>query len=199
MTIILDMGGVLMLHNMPECIKRFCNMLGEKGMEQVLGMKINAEGLPKSLMEQFECGFISKEEFIHTILSHAKVGTTEKEVIDAWNTMHAGIPQDRLEQLTQWKKDGHHLILLSNNNAIHWEDIFEHYDMCIFDYCFASHIVHAHKPNKRIYEVVEQYLVDNQYEQPFHFVDDLEANRMVGESMGWHTYASLEELVHAMQ
>ena len=33
MTIILDMGGVLMLHNMPECIARFADILGEEKMK----------------------------------------------------------------------------------------------------------------------------------------------------------------------
>ena len=35
MTIILDMGGVLMQHNMPECIKRFQSMLGNRVMQNV--------------------------------------------------------------------------------------------------------------------------------------------------------------------
>lgn len=198
MTIILDMGGVLMQHNMPECIRLFYNMLGEKGMEEVLGMKINAEGLPDSLMEKFECGLVTAEEFVHTILTNAKEGTTEQQIIDAWNTMHAGIPPQRIELIKHWKNMGHRLVLLSNNNALHWEDLYTHYDMSVFDYCFASHLVHSHKPNKPIYDVVQKYLIDNQYEQPFHFVDDLEANRQMGQSMGWHTYASLDELSDAM-
>ena len=30
--------------------------------------------------------------------------------------------------------------------------------------------------------------------QPFYFVDDLEANRLPAEQLGWHTFASLDEL-----
>ena len=36
MTIILDMGGVLMNHNMPECIARFTDILGEEKMRNIL-------------------------------------------------------------------------------------------------------------------------------------------------------------------
>ena len=194
MTIILDMGGVLMQHNMPECIRHFCEMLGEEGMANTLGMKVNAEGLPDSLMEKFECGLVTTEEFVHTILANAKEGTTEQQIIDAWNTMHAGIPLERIEQIKRWKKLGHHLLLLSNNNALHWEDIHAHYDMSIFDQCFASHLVHSHKPNKPIYEHIQKYLIDNQYEQPYYFVDDLEANRLMGETFGWKTYSCLDAL-----
>ena len=119
MTIILDMGGVLMQHNMPECIARFSRILGEEQMEQILGMKPNAEGIPDSLMEQFECGLVDADIFVDTIHAHAVAGTTRQDIIDAWNTMHAGIPAYRLDMIRAWKAKGHHLILLSNNNALH--------------------------------------------------------------------------------
>ena len=194
MTIILDMGGVLMQHNMPECIARFSRILGEEQMEQILGMKPNAEGIPDSLMEQFECGLVDADIFVDTIHAHAVAGTTRQDVIDAWNTMHAGIPAYRLDMIRAWKAKGHHLILLSNNNALHWQDLHNHYDMSIFDHCVASHLVHSHKPHRPIYEAVQSYIATHQCEPPYHFVDDILENRMVGEEMGWHTYPTLEDL-----
>ena len=59
MTIILDMGGVLMQHNMPECIRRFQEMLGNRVMQNVLGLASNGEGIEDTLMEQYEKGEIS--------------------------------------------------------------------------------------------------------------------------------------------
>ena len=64
MTIILDMGGVLMNHNMPECIARFRDILGEENMKQILGLSSNGEGTSDSLMEQYERGDISTDTFI---------------------------------------------------------------------------------------------------------------------------------------
>lgn len=194
MTIILDMGGVLMQHNMPGCIEKFQTILGNEGMEKVLGMKPNAEGLPNSLMEQFECGLVSEEDFIQTILTHAQEGTTTQDIIDAWNTMHAGIPSYKIDIISRWKAQGHRLLLLSNNNALHWKDLHDHYDMTIFEQCFASHLIHSHKPNKKIYEAVQQYLQEQQYPAPYYFVDDLKANRETGATFGWKTYTSIEEL-----
>jgi putative hydrolase of the HAD superfamily len=198
MTIILDLGGVLMQHNMPECMARFRAMLGEDGMADVLGIKPNAEGIPNSLMDQFECGAVTAKEFIAAILARAKEGTTEQDVIDAWNAMHAGIPNERLELVKEWKKAGHRLVMLSNNNELHWEDIHRHYDFSAFDKLFSSHLVHCNKPNKGIYEIVHQYLTDNHYETPYYFVDDLAANREMGTEFGWMTYPTLEALNQVM-
>ncbi len=194
MTIILDMGGVLMLHNMPECIKRFQAMLGTRVMQNVLGLGFNGEGIEDTLMEQYEKGDVSTDEFVDTILQYASQGTTREEVIAAWNTMHGGIPFERLEQIKTWKAAGHRLFLLSNNNELHWQDIHQVYDMSVFEHCFASHLMHVSKPALAIYEAVDAHLKALGCEQPFHFVDDIAINRHVAEILGWVTYPTLNDV-----
>ncbi len=194
MTIILDMGGVLMLHNMPECIKRFQAMLGTRVMQNVLGLASNGEGIEDTLMEQYEKGDVSTDEFVDTILQYASQGTTREEVIAAWNTMHGGIPFERLEQIKTWKAAGHRLFLLSNNNELHWQDIHQVYDMSVFEHCFASHLMHVSKPALAIYEAVDAHLKALGCEQPFHFVDDIAINRHVAEILGWVTYPTLDDV-----
>lgn len=194
MTIILDMGGVLMLHNMPECIKRFQAMLGTRVMQNVLGLGFNGEGIEDTLMEQYEKGDVSTDEFVDTILQYASQETTREEVIAAWNSMHGGIPLERLEQIKRWKAAGHRLFLLSNNNDLHWQDIHQVYDMSVFEHCFASHLMHVSKPALAIYEAVDTYLKELGCEQPFHFVDDIAINRDVAEMLGWITYPTLNDV-----
>ena len=194
MTIILDMGGVLMLHNMPECIKRFQAMLGTRVMQNVLGLASNGEGIEDTLMEQYEKGDVSTDEFVDTILQYASQGTTREEVIAAWNTMHGGIPFERLEQIKTWKAAGHRLFLLSNNNELHWQDIHQVYDLSVFEHCFASHLMHVSKPALAIYEAVDAHLKALGCEQPFHFVDDIAINRHVAEILGWVTYPTLNDV-----
>ena len=194
MTIILDMGGVLMQHNMPECIKRFQSMLGNRVMQNILGLASNGEGIEDTLMEQYEKGEISTDDFITTILQYASQDTTREEVIAAWNTMHGGIPVERLQQIQQWKAAGHRLFLLSNNNELHWEDIHQVYDMSVFEHCFASHLMHMSKPALNIYEAVDAQLKEWGCTQPFHFVDDIAINRHVAEILNWKTYPSLADL-----
>jgi putative hydrolase of the HAD superfamily len=194
MTIILDMGGVLMLHNMPECIARFTAILGEEKMQTMLGLATNGEGNADSLMEQYERGDVSTDYFVNTILEHAKEGTTRDEVIAAWNAMHGGIPAERLLHIQQWKDAGHRLFLLSNNNEVHWEHILSQYDMSMMEHCFASHLMHMSKPDSRIYETVDKQLREWGCEQPFHFVDDIAINREAAEQLGWKTYETIYEV-----
>ena len=189
------MGGVLMQHNMPECIARFTAILGEEKMKTILGLAANGEGTADSLMEQYEHGDISTDYFVDTILEQAKEGTTREEVIAAWNTMHGGIPAERLHHIQQWKDAGHRLFLLSNNNELHWEDIFSHYDMSMFEHCFASHLLHISKPDPRIYKVVDNQLRTWKCEPPFHFVDDIAINRETAEQLGWQTYENIYEVI----
>lgn len=191
MTIILDMGGVLMNHNMPECIARFTAILGEEKMKSVLGLASNGEGTANSLMEQYERGEISTEHFVDTILEHAKAGTTREEVIAAWNAMHGGIPAERLQHIRQWKDAGHRLFLLSNNNDLHWHDVFSHSDMSMFEHCFASHLLHVSKPDPKIYQLVDNQLHEWHCEEPFHFVDDILINRQTAQQLGWQTYETI--------
>lgn len=193
-TIILDMGGVLMQHNMPECLNRFRHLLGEEQMNSLLGLATNGEGAADSLMEQFERGLISADDFIDTLLRYARPGTTPQDLIDAWNAMHGGIPADRLALLHQWHDRGYRLFLLSNNNELHWHDICSRYDMSVFEHCFLSHLLHLSKPDPRIYAAVQSYLTLHRYPTPYCFVDDLPANLLPAKALGWHTYPTLTAL-----
>lgn len=211
MVIILDLGGVLMRHNMPECLARFERLLGKEQMAQVLGLQSNAEGTLDSLVDKYEKGDISTDTFVDTILAHSYEGATREEVVAAWNSMHGGIPEERLQRIQRWADTGHHLYMLSNNNDLHWHHVFSHYDLSMFRHCYASHLLHLAKPDPRIYQAVDQAireqeglqetpqlheaLVDN---HSFYFVDDLEANRLPAEQLGWRTFASLDELACAL-
>jgi putative hydrolase of the HAD superfamily len=188
------MGGVLMNHNMPECIACFTDILGEEHMKTILGLAANGEGTSDSLMEQYERGDISTDAFIEGIIQHAQRPTTREEVIAAWNAMHGGIPAERLQLIQSWKDAGHRLFLLSNNNDLHWHHILSLYDMSMFEHCFASHLMHMSKPDSRIYEAVDAQLQQMGCEAPFHFVDDILINRETAEQIGWKTYETIYEL-----
>ena len=156
MVIILDLGGVLMRHNMPECLARFERLLGKEQMAQVLGLQSNAEGTLDSLVDKYEKGDISTDTFVDTILAHSYEGATREEVVEAWNSMHGGIPEERLQRIQRWADAGHHLYMLSNNNDLHWHHVFSNYDLSMFRHCYASHLLHLAKPDPRIYQVVDQ-------------------------------------------
>ena len=211
MVIILDLGGVLMRHNMPECLARFERLLGKEQMAQVLGLQSNAEGTLDSLVDKYEKGDISTDTFVDTILAHSYEGATREEVAAAWNSMHGGVSEERLQLIQRWADAGHHLYMLSNNNDLHWHHVFSHYDLSMFRHCYASHLLHLAKPDPRIYQAVDQAIREQEglQETPqlhealgdnhsFYFVDDLEANRLPAEQLGWRTFASLDELACAL-
>jgi len=189
------MGGVLMQHNMPGSIAAFEQLMGSEQMQTVIGLGANGEGAANSLMEDFECGRVSEQDFVETIRRASKPGTTAEQIEAAWVMMHGGIPQERLEHIRQWHNEGAYVILLSNSNSIHQRDIKTNYDMSMFDHCIYSHEVHAHKPERAIYEVVQQHLKEQGREQiPTFFTDDIAINREVGEQFGWTCYDSIQSL-----
>lgn len=187
--IILDMGGVLMQHNIPGCIARLKELTGDNFPR--LGMDDKGEGT--ELMEQFERGLVSLDDFLTQVLALCVSGTTREQVLEAWVTIHAGIPAERLEYVKQLKAQGYKLYLLSNNNDACWQDIVNHYDMSVFDELFLSHWLHLIKPDATLFEYVQNKLHLNPDETVF--VDDIEVNRLAAEhAVGWHTAESLEAL-----
>lgn len=187
--LVFDMGGVLMKHNIPACIARFKEILGENFDK--LGLGNDGEGT--GIMEQFEKGLIGQEEFIDFILSFAKEGTSRKDIIDAWNLMHAGIPEERIDMLHTLKEDGYTLFMLSNNNEIHWRDVCENYNLDgIFDDVFLSFREHCSKPDERIFRTLMDRTGHKASELVF--IDDLEANRIAAEKLGWRSSPSIEDI-----
>ena len=195
MNLIFDLGGVLMMHNMPACLAAFRSLMGEEGMQCGLGLLPNGEGLANSLMNQYEAGLVSEEEFISAVLCHSHRNVTSQQVIDAWNAMHAGIPEGYLDRVKHLGEQGHHLFVLSNNNSLHWKHILASYDMSFFEHVFLSHEIHASKPDPCIYQFVQNYLRQHYLaDLPTVFVDDIAVNRAGGERLGWKTFSSLDEV-----
>jgi FMN phosphatase YigB (HAD superfamily) len=63
--------------------------------------------------------------------------------------------------------------------------------MSMFEYCFASHLMHMSKPAPRIYEAVDTELKARGCTPPFHFVDDILVNRTTAEQLGWKAYETI--------
>lgn len=187
--IILDMGGVLMQHNIPGCIARLKELTGANFPR--LGMDDKGEGT--ELMGQFERGLVSLDDFLTQVLALCRQGTTREQVFEAWVTIHAGIPAERLNYVHQLKAQGYRLYLLSNNNDACWQDIASQYDMSVFDELFLSHWIHIIKPDAALFEYVQKRLNLNPDETVF--VDDIEVNRLAAQrAVGWRTAESLEAL-----
>ena len=68
----------------------------------------------------YECGRVSSDIFINTLLSQSNRNIQAVDIIDAWNSMLIGIPEYRLDMLLKLR-ERFNVFLLSNTNEIHLE------------------------------------------------------------------------------
>lgn len=197
--VVLDLGGVLMRHDMPRCIDLFVRLMGEENMRRWLGLMPDGEGVPGSLMEQYEQGLVSTDVFVDTVLAHARPQATREEVEQAWLAMHAGIPQQRIDTVRALRDRGLPLYMLSNSNELHWADTCQQLDRMWFDRCFLSFELHASKPAEAVYTEADTYIRQRHPKANILFVDDIQANRVASNHFGWHTFPDLDALVSFLQ
>ena len=199
-TIVFDLGGVIINLNVPRCVANFKKLMSEEYIRTVLGIDDEGEGVvavsaaTKQLMHDYEYGNISTETFLKTLQEYCYPGTTIEQIKAAWLSMLDELPQERLDYIKELRARGYRTILLSNSNELHWQPIWEQYNLgSYFDVVFASQMLHMAKPNREIFEhVVREAKVDSAHTI---YVDDLEKNRKAGEQFaGWKTVASIEDL-----
>lgn len=124
-----------------------------------------------------------------------QVRTTAQQVIDAWNTMHAGIADRTWEQLEHLRDQGYRLYLMSNTDDIHGQHTRSLYSDkidAVFDEVFLSFKEELAKPDEEFFKTVDQRIADAHQTL---FVDDMEVNRLAAQaSVGWKTYESIDEM-----
>lgn len=199
-TVVFDLGGVIINLNVPRCVSNFKRLMPEENIRNVLGIDDEGEGVvavsaaTKQLMHDYEYGNITTEEFLTTLQEYCFEGTTIEQIRAAWLSMLDTLPEERLAYIASLREKGIRTILLSNSNELHWDPIWEQYQLGnYFDAVFASHHLHMAKPNQDIFDhVVREAKVEADRTI---YVDDLEKNRKAGERFaGWRTVASIEEL-----
>jgi putative hydrolase of the HAD superfamily len=191
MNIVLDFGGVLMKHDKEGCWHALRQIMSDDAITNVLGF---GNDRPDTLRHRFETGQCTTRDFLSNVLAHGRNGTTEQQVIDAWNTMHAGIPDSIWTQLERLRDRGYHLYLMSNTDDIHWQHTLSLYGdkmALLFDDIFLSFKEGLAKPDEAFFQLVNRRLNT----APVVFVDDMEINRLSAEKfVAWQTFRSIDEL-----
>ena len=189
---VFDFGGVLMQHDRQGCLLALRQLFSDEVITNILGFGNDRHD---TLRYRFEIGECSRHEFIDGVLAHSKPGTTAQQVIDAWNTMHAGIADRTWEQLKQLHEQGHRLYLMSNTDEIHWQHTRSLYGEkidALFDKVFLSFEIGLVKPDEAFFKTVDKRIADA--DQTL-FVDDIERNRLAAQAyVGWKTYSAIDEL-----
>ena len=106
---------------------------------------------------EYELGNISDDDARNELRRRAGKDISDAEIDCIWNTMIERIPEEKLELLCKLK-DKYNLYILSNTNAIHWNnvapEVFSYKGLGIDDFfkkVFLSHEMHLAKPDTAIY------------------------------------------------
>ncbi len=181
-TLIFDFGDVFINLDKPAIERSLFN----------LGVTTITEDMLQTAME-YEKGLISTGDFVDSFTAkYPSISATEFK--KAWNSIILDFPKYRLdfiENISTNKK--YKLILLSNTNALHIEQVienmslyrYERFKSC-FDKFYLSHEIHFRKPDASIYEFV---LEENRLQaRNCFFIDDTKENTHAAAQLGIQTW-----------
>lgn len=186
--IIFDWGGVLIHLDKGRCTEAFAR-LGVKVSDELT----NPYGQRADLMD-FEKGLMTIDEFHDTVRRVYAPHLTNEQIDEAWSALLLDIPEYKLDKLLELK-ERYRLFLLSNTNAVHWEEGRKRFDYRgykaedYFDKIFLSHEIHELKPTPEAFLKVAQ-LAGIKPEETL-FIDDLEVSCKAAEALGFHTYCPI--------
>ena len=172
--IIFDLGGVIL--NLDT--RKTAMALEKLGLNDLKGHM--SQPTLVSFFNDYESGSIDDNAFIRMLQSLAGKGTTEQDIIDAWNAMLLDFPLERIELLRGLRKK-YRLFLLSNTNEIHYKQFQQliyrqtgSYLEDFFEKTYYSHTIKLRKPDVACY----QFVIKENNLDPAEtlFVDDSEAN-----------------------
>lgn len=180
--ILFDLGGVLLNLDQNKTLHAF----------EKLGISQEELSRHSNLLNNFETGNCTVDFFIESLQNILPKGTTEKQIIEAWNAMLLDFPAFRVEILKSLKKT-YQLYLFSNTNTIHMKEVLQYTDGLfgkdvfenLFDGVYYSHIIGKRKPEIDAFECVLNLATIKGHETLF--IDDNENNIHGAQKAGLHT------------
>jgi glucose-1-phosphatase len=113
-SIIFDLGGVL-INLDPERTRQSFIKLGTPHFDKLFTVYKATQ-----LFDDLETGRVTAETFVKTLQKETAKGTTEQDIIDAWNAMLLDFRLESLHFVNQLK-DKYATFLFSNTNIIHYK------------------------------------------------------------------------------
>ncbi|MBQ7946638.1 MAG: HAD family phosphatase [Bacteroidaceae bacterium] len=157
--IVFDLGGILLDIHPQRTFEAFAALGADRAVLS------EAYTLANSTMMGYEKGLISTEELYEFITALLPQQTREMpadalqaHIRDAWRALIGDLPLYKWQRLTGLRRRGHKLFLLSNTNALHWEQIARNIEQIegkrveeYFDRIFLSYEMRRCKPDKEIF------------------------------------------------
>jgi glucose-1-phosphatase len=153
--IIFDLGNVILNIDYDAPVQAF-KALGIHNFETIF-----SKAAQTNLADDIETGNISDADFIHHLLQLCNKGTTQQQVIDAWNAIIINFPLRRLQLLQQLQLH-YNMYLLSNTNSLHeqcynkllFTTVGYNSLSIFFDKIYLSHHIHLRKPNVKAWQII---------------------------------------------
>lgn len=184
--VIFDFGGVLINIDYQRTINAF-KALGIDNFEELYSQASQTD-----LFNEIETGKISEDEFIKGLSNYLPPGSNREEIIKAWNAMILNVPAISIEIISNLKRHGKKVFLLSNTNEIHiklafkrWSEVSESSPQDLFDHVYLSHELGMRKPNPEIF----LHVCENESLSPSKtiFIDDSIQHIQGAKSIGLNT------------
>ncbi len=183
-SLLFDLGNVIIDLDIPRTHEKLKSLLRKDADKNILD----------KVFIDYECGRVSTDIFINTLLGQSHHHVQALDIIEAWNSMLIGIPPHRLEMLLQLR-DHFNVYLLSNSNELHIEWVHKYlrkkhqvdeFENTYFDNAYYSHLVGDRKPLPSIFK----HVIDETFLTPSLtlYIDDLAENIQAGSKLGFQTY-----------
>lgn len=184
--IIFDLGGVIASLDRDRAIDRF-RQLGLPDADQVIGLYGH-----KGIMMGIEDGSLTKAQFYDAFRQQAGKDIPDEDICHAWMGIITDVPVEKLEYITQLRKQ-YPVYLLSNTNPVimdYWAftSRFSAAGKPIRDYfdkMYLSYEMKLVKPDPAIFHAMIQDTSIRPEESVF--IDDSKPNVTTAESLGFHT------------
>ena len=169
--LLLDFGGVLLKIDYDAPVREF-RKLGIENFQHIF-----AQAAQSSLMDDFEKGTITEEDFRNEIRKILGKEISNEEINFAWNSVLSYFPEEKMK-LLKFLKEKYNLYLLSNTNEIHIKEFENSMSKAFGLNHFHSHFHKVYyssrmgmrKPNSEIFEFVLKENNLNAHETVF--IDD---------------------------
>ena len=191
---IFDLGGVLLDIRMKNAYERFV-AFGLPAAE------LDEGGDVCKLMENYQLGWISTEDFCKQVADKCSLGTMPTDIELAWNSICLGVAERKLEALRRLRNtEGVASVsLLSNTNVLHWECCCKNWFNAngnkledFFDKIFLSQELHLQKPDSEIFKTAIRELGVSPVETIF--LDDSAVNTAAAAACGLQTLTVTPEI-----
>ena len=190
--IIFDLGGVILNIDYQLPVKAFRKL----GIEDFSSHF--SQATQSTLLDDYETGRMSSEEFIEAIRGFVRSETTVEQIVEAWNSILLDLPEQRLFTIEK-AAENHRIFLLSNTNDLHIES-FNNYLLNefqlpslepFFEQLYLSYEIGLRKPDPRIFE----YVLQDAGLDPLHtlFIDDSIQHIQSAKELGILTHHLVQE------